>query len=144
MKDVNKVILIGRVGADPIQRETRQGVSVVNFPLATSRRLRAEAVGEALKSAEEPGAEAGKQGEFSEETEWHRVVAWGREAESCAQFLRKGQPVYVEGMIRSRKFEAKDGAQRTAFEVHAESVSFLGKMPRARNAATELDSVVGL
>lgn len=144
MKDVNKVILIGRVGADPIQRETRQGVSVVNFPLATSRRLRAEAVGEAVKTEEVFGTEAPAKGEYSEETEWHRVVAWGREAESCAQFLRKGQPVYVEGMIRSRKFEAKDGAQRTAFEVHAESVSFLGKMPRARNQSTELEGAVGL
>ena len=124
---LNKVCLLGNVGKDPEIRNLQSGTQLANLTLATEETWKDK-----------------NTGEKKSRTEWHRVVAWGREAESCAQFLRKGQPVYVEGMIRSRKFEAKDGAQRTAFEVHAESVSFLGKMPRSRNAATELDSVVGL
>jgi single-strand DNA-binding protein len=134
MKDVNKIILIGRVGADPIQRETKNGVPVVNFPLATRRRLRGEG----------PEAEvAGEVAEASgEETQWHRVVVWGREGEVCTQYLRKGQAVYVEGSVRSRKFEAKDGTSRMAFEVHADNVSFLGRFQGLR-VATEDDAEEG-
>ena len=123
MKDVNKVILIGRLGADPIQRETKSGTSVVHFPMATSRKFREGAEGEGETSREE--------------TQWHRVVAWGKQGEVCAQYLRKGQPVYVEGMIRSRKYDGKDGVGRVAFEVHADNVSFLngGRPARAEDAA---------
>jgi single-strand DNA-binding protein len=118
MKDVNKIILMGRLGADPVQRETKNGLSVVNFPLATARKVR-----EGSKSEE--GEEV-----LSEETQWHRVVAWGKQGEACAQYLKKGQPVFVEGMLRSRKYEGTDGASRLSFEVHAENVSFLGGMAK--------------
>ena len=114
MKDVNKVILIGRLGADPVSRETKSGIPVVHFPVATSRRFRSE-------GDPEEGPVSG------EETQWHRVVAWGRQGLACAEYLRKGNSVYVEGGVRTRKFEGKDGAQRMAFEVHAENVSFLGR-----------------
>lgn len=114
MKDVNKVILIGRLGADPIQRETKNGVPVVHFPVATSRRLRDDA-------ADGETAEAPK-----EETQWHRIVAWGKQGEICAQYLKKGHPVFVEGSLRSHKYDGKDGNTRLAFEIHAENVSFLG------------------
>lgn len=117
MKDVNKIILMGRVGADPIQRETRSGLAVVNFPLATSRRLKADAEGGG--GGDSPGEGA------NEETQWHRIVVWGRDAENCAQYVRKGQPLFIEGSVRTRKFEAKDGSSRVAFEVHAENVIFL-------------------
>jgi single-strand DNA-binding protein len=110
MKDVNKIILIGRLGADPVQRETQNGTPVVHFPLATSRKLRAEGEGEAAKT---------------EETQWHRVVAWGKQGEACAQYLKKGQSVFVEGSVKTRKFSGKDGSSKIAFEVHAENVSFL-------------------
>jgi single-strand DNA-binding protein len=104
------VILVGRLGADPVQRETKTGNTVVHFPLATSRRIKGES-DEAETSVEE--------------TQWHRIVAWGKQGETCAQFLKKGEPVFVEGTLRSHKYEGKDGQSRMSFEVHAESVSFL-------------------
>ncbi len=113
MKDVNKVILIGRLGADPILRETKTGAVVVHFPVATSRRV---------KPTEPAEGEETK----VEETQWHRIVAWGRQGETCAEFLKKGQKVYVEGSILSRKYEGKDGSERMSFEVIADTVSFLG------------------
>lgn len=112
MRDVNKIILLGRLGADPVQRATKTGLPVVHFPLATSRKVHTENDLEGRPTGEE--------------TQWHRVVVWGKQGETCAQFLRKGQPVYVEGNFRSRKFDGKDGAERMSFEVHAENVVFLG------------------
>lgn len=117
MRDLNKVILIGRLGADPILRETRSGTHVTNFPVATSRRMRTDAAGE------------GGPGEL-EETVWHRVVVWSRQAQHCAQYLKKGSPIYVEGSIRTRRYQDKEGLQRMAFEVHADNIGFLGNVPR--------------
>jgi single-strand DNA-binding protein len=117
MKDVNKVILVGRLGSNPIQRETKKGYAVVHFPLATSKRFREET---------ETAGES-----YSEETQWHKIVVWGKQAEACAQFLRKGNPVYIEGMVRTHKYEGKDGSSRVAFEIHAENVSFLGGVSRS-------------
>lgn len=114
MKDINKIILIGRLGADPVLRETKTGAVVVHFPVATSRRV---------KSTEPSETEEVK---LTEETQWHRIVAWGRQGETCAQYLKKGQKVYIEGSILSRHYEAKDGTDRMSFEVIAETVSFLG------------------
>jgi single-strand DNA-binding protein len=114
MKDLNKVLLIGRLGNDPIRRETKTGKAVANFSLATSRLV---PDGEAVEEGEEPGKR--------EETDWHSVVVWGRQAEVCYQFLRKGRMVYVEGSIRRRSYTNKEGQQRISFEVHADSVGFL-------------------
>lgn len=119
MKDVNKLILIGRLGADPVQRETKAGHTVVSFSVATSRRYRQE---------NDPEGEA-----TGEETQWHRVAVWGKQGEACAQYLRKGHAVFVEGMVRSRKYQGKDGVSRLAFEVYADNVSFLGA-PLARSS----------
>ena len=120
MKDVNKVILVGRLGADPVLRSTQNGGSFSHFPMATSRKWKSE------KDAEEQT--------LQEETQWHNIIAWGRQGENCAQYLKKGQRVYVEGMIRMRKYESKEGQSKTAFEVHADSVSFLdGKRPAVRS-----------
>lgn len=116
MRDVNKVILIGRLGADPVQRQTHGGVAVVHFPLATSRRVKQE----------------GEEAATTEETQWHRVVAWGRQGETCARYLKKGNSVYVEGSVRTRKFEGKEGGERFAFEIHADNVSFLGRSGRVK------------
>ncbi len=121
MKDVNKIILIGRLGADPVQRETKAGLPVVQFPLATTRRTR-----------DGTPDENGEEG-LNEETQWHRVVAWGKQGENCAQYLKKGAPVFIEGMVRSRKFDAKDGTSRLSFEVHADYVNFLGWPSRGRS-----------
>jgi len=123
MKDINKIILIGRLGADPILRETKTGAVVVHFPVATSRRVKST----------EP-AENEEEVKMTEETQWHRIVAWGRQGETCAQYLKKGQKVYVEGSILSRHYEAKDGTDRMSFEVIAETVSFLGGAGRGETA----------
>lgn len=115
MKDVNKVILVGRLGADPVQRETKNGMSVVHFPVATSFRVKPkEGVDGEIPEAR------------SEETQWHRIVAWGKQGEVCAQYLKKGQSVFIEGVLKTRKFEGKDGNERLSVEVHADNVSFLG------------------
>lgn len=114
MKDLNKVLLIGRLGNDPIRRETKTGRPVANFSLATSRLV---SDGEPVEEGEEPGKR--------EETDWHSVVVWGRQAEVCYQFLRKGRMVYVEGALRRRSYTNKDGQQRISYEVHADSVGFL-------------------
>jgi single-strand DNA-binding protein len=125
MKDVNKVILVGRVGVDPVQRATKNGTSVVNFPLATSRWV---------KDAAAEGVE-GEATSKGDETQWHRIVVWGKQGEVCAQHLKKGEPVYVEGSLRSRQYTLQDGSKRMAFEVHAENVSFL-KVRRAEPTGT--------
>ena len=119
MKDVNKIILIGRLGADPVLRETKTGAVVVHFPVATARRVKPTepVTDETETKKDEPRLE---------ETQWHRIVAWGRQGEVCAQYLKKGQKVYVEGSVLSRKYEAKDGSEKMSFEVVAETVSFLG------------------
>ncbi len=121
MKDVNRVTLLGRLGADPIRRETQNGRAVVQFPVATARRYRVNdgaGDGEANDASQKPT-------EWHEETQWHRVVVWGKQAEACAQYLKKGQPIYVEGSLRSRKFEDQEGVERYSFEVHAETFSFI-------------------
>lgn len=112
MKDVNKVILMGRLGSDPKRRETKTGLSVVNFPLATSRRLKAE-----------PGSTKN----YDEETQWHRIVVWGRKGENCAQYLKKGSAVYIEGSMRNHQYDGKDGVKHYSSEVYADDVSFLNR-----------------
>ena len=131
MKDINKVILVGRLGADPVRRETKNGNPVVSFSLATSRRLSAE-------GAAGQGTQAGEEGTARplEVTQWHRIVAWGKQGETCSRFLRKGDSVYIEGSLRSHKYEGKEGITRLAFEVVAEEVSFLGS-PRRRMESDE-------
>ncbi len=117
MKDINKIILVGRLGNDPVKYSTKTGLAVAHFTVATAQWS---------KSKEE------------EETQWHRIVAWGKQGENCVQYLKKGQSVFVEGVLKSRKFEGKDGVERTSFEVHADQVSFLGGGSRTvESTATE-------
>jgi single-strand DNA-binding protein len=82
---VNKVILVGNLGRDPEVRATPSGQSVCNFSLATTERYQ------------------GRDGHNHEQTEWHNIVAWGKQAELCGQYLKKGRQVYVEGRIASRE-----------------------------------------
>lgn len=114
MKDMNKVFLLGRLGADPELRTTKNGLSVAKLSLATARRIRDV-------SAPESGTEAWK-----DETQWHRVVAWGKLAENVQRMGRKGMTVLVEGTIRSRRYEDREGKPQFSFEVHADEMSFLG------------------
>jgi single-strand DNA-binding protein len=143
MKDINKIILVGRLGADPTLRHTKNGVAVVQIPVATSRRI--------FKADASPSNETGNgsgnesinpwagthQGGYSEETQWHRVIAWNRQGEACAKHLKKGDKVYVEGFIRSRKYE-KEGKTSYIFEIHAEEVSFLSDRPRVEIPRAEM------
>jgi single-strand DNA-binding protein len=117
MKDLNRVLLMGRLGNQPTRRETKNGNPVVHFSLATSRKIVDQTEGAAEKEREE--------------TQWHKVVVWGKQAEACNQYLRKGETVFIEGMMRSRKYTDKKGESRLAFEVPAESVTFIGGKRRA-------------
>jgi single-strand DNA-binding protein len=106
---VNKVILIGRLGRDPELKYTPSGAPVCNFSLATD------------------SAWKDKTGEQQQQTEWHRIIAWGKLAEICGQYLTKGKQVYIEGSIRSRQWEDKQtGAKRTAYEIVARNMTMLG------------------
>jgi len=105
---VNKAILIGNLGRDPELRYTASGTAVANFTLATNESWN------------------NKQGEREERTEWHRIVAWGRTGELCAQYLSKGRTVYVEGRIQTREWEDREGQKRRTTEIVAQNVQFLG------------------
>ena len=109
MAGVNKVILIGNLGRDPELRYTQGGQAVANFSLATSENWNDKTSGEKV-----------------ERTEWHRITAWGKTAELCAQYLAKGRTVYVEGRLRTREYEDKEGIKRKVTEVVATNVTFLG------------------
>ena len=107
MVSLNKVMLIGNVGTDPEMRFTASGNPVTSFRVATSR------------------VYTTSEGERRQETEWFTVVAWKKQAESCNQFLTKGQRVYVEGSLRTRSWEGRDGQRRVTAEVIANRVLFL-------------------
>ena len=109
MSYVNKVILEGNLGADPEKRFLPSGGSVTNLRLATS---------ELRKNC--------STGETNEHTEWHRVVLFDRLAEVSAKYLSKGSQIYIEGKLRTRKWQAQDGAEKFMTEVVAEEMQFLG------------------
>ncbi len=108
MASINKVILIGNLGADPELRSTATGSTVANFSLATKE------------------AWTGKDGNKEERTEWHRIVAWGRLGEICGEYLAKGKQVYVEGKLQTRSWEDRDGKKRYTTEVLAQTMQMLG------------------
>jgi len=106
---VNKVILVGRLGQDPELRYTQNGQAVASFTMATSESWR------------------DKDGERQERTEWHRIVAWGNQAEFCGNFLHKGRLVYVEGRLQSRDWEDKEGQKRRTTEIIAQKIQGLSR-----------------
>ncbi|NQU63605.1 MAG: single-stranded DNA-binding protein [SAR324 cluster bacterium] len=106
MSSVNKVILVGRLGANPEQRMTGTG-KPVTFSLATSEKWKDE------------------QGEQQEKTEWHRIVLWNRQAELAAEYLSKGSMVYIEGSLQTRKWEDSNQISHSTTEVIGKSVQFL-------------------
>jgi single-strand DNA-binding protein len=106
---VNKVILVGNLGRDPEVRATPSGQSVCNFSLATTERY------------------TDRGGQQRDQTEWHNVVVWGKMADVCGQYLKKGRQVYIEGRLTTRQYEAKDGTgKRYRTEIVAQRVQFLG------------------
>lgn len=118
---VNKVILIGRLGADPEIRYTPSGAEVATFRIATSESW------------------TNKSGEKEERTEWHRIVAWRGLAKICGEYLNKGKLVYVEGRLRTRSWEDRDGNKRTTTEIEASDMKMLGGVGEASRKAKEAE-----
>ncbi|SFD82266.1 single-strand DNA-binding protein [Thiohalospira halophila DSM 15071] len=107
-RGVNKVILIGNLGADPEVRYTQNGSAVANLRLATSEQWRDK-----------------QTGENQERTEWHRVAMFGRLGEIAGEYLKKGSKVYIEGKLQTRKWQAQDGSDRYTTEVVANEMQML-------------------
>ncbi len=123
MAGVNKVILVGNLGADPEIRYTADGTAVATFRIATSRRW------------------TNKEGERVVQTEWHRIVAWRRLGEICAQYLSKGKQVYVEGRLQTRSWEDRDGNKRWTTEIVAENLQMLGRAGDVMDVPEETPAV---
>lgn len=107
MIGINKVILVGNLGGDPEVKKTTNGHSITLFSVATSNSW------------------TNRDGQKQENTEWHRIVVWGKLAETCAEYLAKGRKVYVEGRLQTRSWEDSNGAKRYTTEVVAMQVLFL-------------------
>jgi single-strand DNA-binding protein len=113
---VNKAIIVGNLGRDPEMRSTQNGTQIANFSVATSRRYN------------------NREGQMQEETEWHRVVAFGRLAEICGQYLHKGKQVYIEGRIQTRSWEDDSGQKKYMTEIVANEMQMLGSRGDAPSA----------
>lgn len=105
---VNKVILVGNLGKNPEMRYTQGGAAVANMTLATTERY------------------TDKSGQKQEQTEWHRVVAFGKLAEICGQYLTKGRQIYIEGRIQTRQWQDQQGQKRYTTEIVANNMQMLG------------------
>lgn len=106
-KGINKALLLGNLGQDPEVRYTQSGTAVCNFSMATERSVK-------------------KGDEWVPETEWHKLVAWGKLAEVCGEYLSKGSKVHVEGRLQTRSWEDRDGNKRWTTEIVAQEIVFLG------------------
>lgn len=116
MPSVNKVILIGNLGADPDVRYLPDGKAVANFNLATNETY------------------TNKEGKKQDKTEWHKVVAFGKLGEICGEYLKKGKQVYIEGRLRTRAWEDKEGNKKYTTEVVIGSMQMLGSSGRDQSA----------
>ena len=112
MASVNKVIIVGNLGRDPETRYMPSGDAITNIAVATTDSWKDKATGEK-----------------KEQTEWHRVSAFGKLAEIVGQYLKKGSQVYIEGSLRTRKYTDKDGIERYATEIRADGMQMLGSAP---------------
>lgn len=120
MSSLNKAMIIGRLGQDPEVRYTQSNTAVATLNVATTERYK------------------NKNGETDESTEWHRIIAWGRLAEICSEYLKKGSLCYFEGPIKTREWTDKDGVKKYTTEITALSMQMLGdagggvRQPRAK------------
>jgi single-strand DNA-binding protein len=105
---VNKVILVGRLGADPEVKTTQSGLAIAKISLATTERVK------------------DKDGNWNESTEWHRITAFGKTAETAGQHLSKGRQIYIEGRLKTSKYTDKNGVEKYSTEVVCERMQFLG------------------
>ena len=120
-RGLNKVMIIGHLGRDPEMRYTPSHRAVTNFNVAASR---------SWKTAD---------GERHTETEWFNVVAWGSLAEICHEYLSKGQQVYIEGRLQTRKWEDDEGNKRSTVEIHAKEMIMLGRNKKKESSGDEDD-----
>jgi single-strand DNA-binding protein len=120
MRGVNKVIIIGNLGADPESRQFENGGSVTNISVATSEQWTDK-----------------QSGEKREATEWHRISLLNRLGEIAAQYLKKGSKVYIEGSLRSRKYQAEDGQDRYVTEIRAEQMQMLDGTDNSQSDASD-------
>lgn len=118
---VNKVILIGNLGADPEMSYTQSGTAKASMRLATTEKW------------------TDKEGSKQEHTEWHRVICWGRLAEICGEYLSKGRQIYVEGKVQTREWEDKEGNKRWTTEIVAFSMQMLGVKGGSGGGAPHVD-----
>lgn len=117
MSSVNKVILIGRLGADPEVKSLENGVKVATFRIATSEKYK------------------DREGQLKETTEWHSIEVWRGLAEVTEKYLRKGGQVYIEGRLRTRKWTDKTGADRYTTEIVGQEMTLLGGKPQGSSDA---------
>lgn len=119
---VNKVILIGHVGQDPEVRYTPGGDAVCNVSVATNREWR------------------DAKGNVQSDTQWHRLVAWGKLAEIFGDYVRKGREIYVEGRLEYRKYTDKEGIERYSCDIHVNELRLLGRKPGGEGEPGGVDS----
>ncbi len=117
-RTINRVELLGRVGTDPELRKTQNGTAVVQLHLATDRR----------------------NGNEDSQTNWHTVVCWDKQAEAVAQYVQKGERVYIAGRLNQHSWETDSGERRSRTEVHAHEVIFLGSSNNGRSENETEDS----
>lgn len=120
MSSLNKVLLIGRLGKDPEVRYTPDGAPVANFSIATSDMW------------------TDKSGTRQEKTEWHNIVAWNKLADLSKRYLAKGRQVYIEGRIRTREWDDKDGNKRRTTEIIASQMVLLGSRPEGMESGAPM------
>jgi len=120
MPSLNKVMIIGNLGDEPTMRFTPSGSPVTTFSVAVNRKYTQD-------------------GESHEDTEWFNIVAWNKQAESCNQYLSKGQQVYVEGRLHTRSWDGQDGQKKYRTEVIANQVLFLGGKRKEEEEEAEYD-----
>lgn len=108
MSSVNRIIIVGHLGADPEMRYTQGGQAVCSMRVATSESW------------------TDKEGQKQERTEWHSISVWGKQAEFCGQYLSKGRQVYIEGRLQTREYVDKEGVNRKVWEIQADRVNALG------------------
>jgi single-strand DNA-binding protein len=119
MKSINKVTLIGHAGRNPEVRYTQGGAPVANFSIATNEVWTANT------------------GERQERTEWHKIVAWGKLAEFCQEYIHKGSYLYIEGKLQTRSYDDRDGVKRYVTEIRAMEIGLLDRKPGLEQASGE-------
>lgn len=120
MASINKAIIVGHLGKDPETRYAPSGDAICNFTVATSEQWKDKATGEKREA-----------------TEWHRIAVFGKLAEICGQYLKKGSQVYIEGRIQTRKWQDKDGQDRYTTEIRCDVMKMLGGKPEGGQPARQ-------